>query len=86
MRILLLILIAITPFNRFRIFLYRAIFKFKIDYKSKIGLLNLLNCKHVEISNSKIGFLNQIVVNKLKMEDKAIIRKLNRRISSYYCI
>ena len=74
MRILILMLISITPFNWFRIFLYRTIFKFNIDYKSKIGVLNLLNCKTVELNNSKIGFLNQIVANNLKMKEKSIIR------------
>ena len=78
MRVLVLILISITPFNRLRIFLYRSIFKFKIDYKSKVGFLNLLNCKHVELNNSEIGFLNQIVVDNLKMEEKSIIKKFNR--------
>lgn len=77
-RVLVLGLISITPFNRLRIFLYRLIFKFKIDYKSKVGFLNLLNCKQVELNNAKIGFLNQLVVDNLKMEEKSIIKKFNR--------
>lgn len=77
-RIIFSFIISTLPFNRLRIFLFRIFFKYDIDYKSKIGMFNIINCTNLKMRTAKIGFLNQIIVNKLTLEDKASILKMNR--------
>lgn len=72
------LLISIFPFNKVRIFLYRVILKYDIDYESKIGFLNIINCTSLKMRGAKIGFLNQILVDKLSLENNASISKMNR--------
>lgn len=71
-------LISFVPLNSVRIFLYRIFLKYDIDFSSKIGMFNLINCSELSIQKAKIGFLNQINVEKLVMKEGARIHKFNR--------
>src|SRR5690606_33855598 len=40
--------------------------------------LNIINCTSLKMKTAKIGFLNQILVDKLILEENASIFKMNR--------
>ena len=67
-----------APLNAIRIFLLRVFLGYDIDYKSKIGIFNSINCSSLKMRNAQIGFLNQIIVKDLNLSEKASIKKLNR--------
>ena len=78
MKPLISLIISSMPFNRVRIFLFRNLLKYDIDYGSKIGFFNIISCTSLKMREAKIGFLNQILVDKLSLDKKASISKMNR--------
>jgi acetyltransferase-like isoleucine patch superfamily enzyme len=76
------ILIALTPFTIFRIFLYRALLKYDIDYTCDIGMFNIITCDSVTMRHARIGHFNQIQCQKLSMKNGSKIRNYNRIILS----
>lgn len=78
MKSLMSFFISSIPFNTFRIFLFRVFLKYDIDYHSKIGLFNIINCTSIKMRSAKIGFFNQIIVEKLSLDKNASIFKMNR--------
>ena len=78
MKNIILFITSLAPTNPFRIFLYNTIFGYKIDYKSKIGCLNIINGKSVKISKAKIGRFNYIKADYIQMDESSNINKFNR--------
>ncbi|UTW67157.1 hypothetical protein KFE94_03295 [bacterium SCSIO 12643] len=78
MKLLISVIIAFIPFNKVRIFLYRGLLGFEVDYNSHIGMLNIFRCSQVKISNARIGYLNYINVEELILSNGSSIFKLNR--------
>ncbi len=74
---LILILAAITPFNRLRIFLYRMLPGYLISYDSRIGCFNYLDVIVCEIDRGHIGHLNLIRCRKLRMAPGSRLVKQN---------
>ena len=72
------LLISCSPFNAIRIFFLRICFGYDIDYASKVGIFNIINCSKLKMRNSKIGCFNQIIVNDLNLSEKSSIQKRNR--------
>ena len=70
--------VSILPFNCVRIFFYRAFFGYDIDYKSRIGLLNLLNCDKVFVRGARIGHLNQVQCTSFTMKEGSYLRFMNK--------
>lgn len=77
MKTIVSFLISLIPINFFKIWLYRLLFNYNIDYKSKIGLFNIINSKNVKLINSSIGMFNLIKVETLTMNNSSI-NKMNR--------
>ena len=50
----LLLLVAITPFSRLRILLYRLLFGYRISFDSVIGFGNFLHLVEAEITGARI--------------------------------
>ena len=71
-------IISLLPFNAARIFFYRVLFNYDIDYGSKIGMFNIINCSKFKMNMAKIGNFNQIIVEDFELGNNTIIRKLNR--------
>lgn len=71
------LIICIIPLNALRILLYRIFMGYDIDFKSKIGLFNLIVCKEVFIRQAYIGKFNIIKAERLQMMPDARIRSLN---------
>ena len=72
------ILISCMPLNILRIFLYRKILNYQIDYSSKISMFNLISCNKFVGKKIKIGILNRIVVDQMYCEEGVVIKNLNR--------
>lgn len=70
--------VSILPFNCVRIFFYRAFFGYDIDYKSHIGMLNIINCEKVFIRKAKIGRFNQVHCVSLSMKEGSYLRIMNK--------
>ena len=69
---LTIILISILPLNILRIFFYRLIFNYQIDYNSFIGFCVFINSKNCKIQNTQIGFLNLFKINEILILDTKI--------------
>ncbi len=78
MRKLLTLIISLIPFQAIKIWLYRMIFNYNINYNSHIGFFNVLECKLLKMESAKIGHFNFINCHSLKMEEGSIIKKFNR--------
>ncbi|MEZ4792894.1 MAG: hypothetical protein R2783_05390 [Gelidibacter sp.] len=78
MKSLISFFISCLPVNALRVLLLRTFLGYGIDYGSKIGMLNIINCSSLKMRNAKIGFLNQIIVEDLILSEKASIKKRNR--------
>ena len=74
----LLLLISIIPLNFIKIWFYRILFNYDIDYKSRIGLFNIIKAKHVKLVKATIGRLNYIEAESIFMDESSSINKLNR--------
>lgn len=74
---LIALLIGLTPFNKIRIFLYRILLGYDIDYHSYISPCNIINCKEVHIHGERLGIFNQITVKHLVIEEFAQIGEFN---------
>lgn len=72
--------VSVLPFNCVRIFIYRSFFGYDIDYKSRVGMLNLLNCDKVFIRGARIGHLNQIQCVSFTMKEGSFLRFMNKII------
>lgn len=78
MRKFFIALIAITPINAIRVFLYRAILGYEIAPSAKIGLFNIINAKICKIGNARIGHFNYFDTSKIELHDDAYIGRFNR--------
>ena len=74
-KIILLIIISILPFNKVRIFFLKLIFKYNIDKNSFISLFVFINCDKCEIKNSKVYAFNFIKVNEVYLDSATIKNK-----------
>ena len=74
-KIILLIIISILPFNKVRIFFLKLLFKYNIDKNSFISLFVFINCDKCEIKNSKIYSFNFIKVNEVYLDNVTIKNK-----------
>ena len=72
MKNIFIILISILPSNILRIFFYRNILQYEIDYNSTIGFLVFINCKNCKIQNSNIKSLNILKINQILIENSKI--------------
>jgi acetyltransferase-like isoleucine patch superfamily enzyme len=71
-------LISTIPLNGLRIFSYKLLFGYKIDYKSKIGMFNVIVAKELKMDNAKIGKFNFIDAQFIDIGKGSLINKLNR--------
>jgi len=71
-------LVAITPFSRLRILLYRLLFGYRISFDSSIGFGNFLHLVEGEITGGRIGHFNDIRAKRLIMAPGSIIDRFNR--------
>lgn len=71
------IVIAFIPFNLVRIFFYKFLLGYDIDFQSKIGMFSVLFIKKVYLRKSNIGSFNFLDINELSML-KSEIRIRNR--------
>ena len=78
MKSILSFIISLLPLNAVRIFFYRVFFNYDIDYKSRIGMFNIINCTTFKSHKANIGVLNQIIAENFELEENATIIKLNR--------
>lgn len=78
MKKLLSVLISLIPFQPIKIWCYRVVLGYRIDYRTKIGFFNIIICKTVTITSSKIGHFNYIDTSNLIMKEGARIQKFNR--------
>ncbi len=74
---LLLLLTAIVPFNRMRIFLYRLVAGYRISYDSRVGCLNYLDFTRCTIEQGRIGHFNIIRCQDFAMAPGSRIDKFN---------
>lgn len=72
------IIIGLIPIGKIRILLYKLFFRYKISWKTKIGMFNILLCKRAEMVDCQIGYFNLIICNNLKMEKNSLIFRFNR--------
>lgn len=77
MRLFLSFMISLIPINRVKVFVYRLVLGYNIDYQTHIGFCNIIKLKKVKLRRSKIGYFNIITGNQLIM-DEAIIVKFNK--------
>lgn len=77
MRKLIALIIAVIPFNKIRIFLWRSLLNYKIDYQSKIKWGNFICCDSVCINCAQIGFFNRIRTRSLYMGEQSELRNMN---------
>jgi len=58
---LIIYTISLIPIQKFKIFLYRNILGYEIDYSCKLGFFNLIYCKEFKLSeNVKFGNFNKV--------------------------
>ena len=58
---LIIYTISLIPIQKFKIFLYRNILGYEIDYSFKLGFFNLIYCKEFKLSeNVKFGNFNKV--------------------------
>lgn len=72
------VLIAVVPFNFFRLFLYRRLLGYRIARGAKIAPFTLIIAEYCEMGKVSVGFFNNITVKKVNLRDNAKIGKLNR--------
>jgi acetyltransferase-like isoleucine patch superfamily enzyme len=70
--------ISSMPFNVVRIFFFRLLFGYKIDFKSKIGMFNVILANEFKMNNAKIGKFNYIDAQSVIIEKGGLINKFNR--------
>ncbi len=81
LRKLLSIIIAMCPFNKARIILYRILLGYRISFDSYIGPFNYIECLYFSMSSARIGYLNIIRVGHCEMSKGSEIRKNNHLTS-----
>lgn len=71
-------LIAVLPFNSWRLALYRHLLGYRIGRGTRIAALTLIDCQHVAVGERcRIGPLNFISVHAFEMADDAKILSFN---------
>ncbi|MCX6827213.1 MAG: hypothetical protein NTV06_08140, partial [candidate division Zixibacteria bacterium] len=70
--------IAILPFNRLRIFLYRLLLGYDITYNSRIGMFNFLCLGKCRIVAGRVGNFNYINANHFEMAPGSEVRRFNK--------
>lgn len=78
LKTLTLLIIAATPFSRLRIFLYRNLLGYDIDYSCHIGPGNFLKFESCRLSGAVVGKLNFMDIAHCEMEPGSQIRTLNK--------
>ncbi len=78
MRRLTILFAALLPFSRLRIFIYRTLLNYRISSDSHIGILNYIDIFDCEITGARIGSLNRIGCQSLRMAPGSTIRRFNR--------
>ncbi len=73
MKRIIAFVISILPTNFLRIFFYKIILKYEIDYSSNIGLFSIIISKNVKINNSNIGIFNILEVREINIKDSKIL-------------
>lgn len=73
-----LILAAFVPTFFLRHLFYRLFFRYKILGNSKIGAFNYIDCAELTLNDANIGFLNQLIVEKLELGSGSYINNRNR--------
>jgi acetyltransferase-like isoleucine patch superfamily enzyme len=71
------LLITFIPVNGVRILFLRLFCGYKIDFKSKVGMFNIISSKDFVMSNSIIGNFNYIDAKTVSIQF-GIIKKFNR--------
>lgn len=77
-KLLIASIIAVMPFNRFRLFLYRLLLGYNINYNSRIGLFNIIICETVDIIDAQIGYFNYVSCQNLEMSSDSLINRQNK--------
>jgi len=72
-KIIILVLISVTPFNIVRIFFYNTLLGYRISKKSYIGPLNYINGDCVRLNNVVIKYFNFISCSKIEIEEVSIL-------------
>ena len=78
LRKMLLLLIALMPLNLIRIFLYRLLLGYDVDYRSRVGMFNYLHLGSCHLRSARIGSFNMIRAKRLIMAPGAFIYRFNR--------
>lgn len=76
----ILVAIALVPFNPLRIFLYRTLLGYDITYDCRIGPGNFLGFSSCRLRGARIDKLNYMQINRCEMEPGSEIRTLNKFI------
>ena len=66
------------PLNIIRIFFYRVVLGYNIDFHSKVGFLSVIVCNKVNLCRCRIGMLNYISCVELTMKEGAWINNFNK--------
>ncbi len=85
LRFLTCAVISLLPFNRMRIFAYRRLCGYNIDWESYVGALTLLMARCVTMRSAKIGAINVLRLHELDMGPYSSIGKFNH-VSRVRCI
>lgn len=78
MKKIISLIISTIPLNGIRIFFYRLFFGYKIDYKSRVGMFNIIVAKQFSMTAAKIGKFNFIDAQKIDIGKHSVIKKFNR--------
>jgi acetyltransferase-like isoleucine patch superfamily enzyme len=75
----ILIFISLVPFNKIRIFFYRSLLNYKVDYSCKIGMFNLIDCQKFKAKrNLLIKNFNLIYAKHFICGENITIGRFNR--------
>ena len=70
--------IALVPLNLIRIFLYRVLLGYDIDYQSRVGMFSYLHLGSCQMRGARIGSFNMIRAKRLIMAPGSFIYRFNR--------
>lgn len=77
MKKVIVLLIGFVPFNVLRVFLYKTLLNYKLNYNCRIGMFNYIYCDELLMNNSEISNLNRISCKILTMDSCSKIGRLN---------
>lgn len=78
MKTLMLVLVAVMPMNRVRIFLYRWLMGYSISWEARVAPFTILRANQCDLGAVRIGSFNYVDVGDLMMADGACLGRLNR--------